>query len=88
MEVKLSYRDYMAMKPGEKKTFRFDTVKAAYNAKAIAYMMPSQHPRADVKRYSCSIDENEKTLTVEAIVYDEQGTEAAGERNSSRGETV
>lgn len=78
MEVKLSYRDYMEMKPGEEKTFRFDTVKAAYSAKAIAYMMPAQHPRTDVKRYSCRIDENKRELTVKAIPYDEQGTEAAG----------
>lgn len=73
MEVKLSYKDYMAMRPGEIKAFRFDTVKAAYNARAIAYMMPSSHPREDVARYKCSVDENNRTLTVEAIGYDGKG---------------
>lgn len=78
MEVKLSYKDYMAMSPGEKKTFQFDSVKAAYSARAIAYMMPSKHPRKDVSRYSCAVDENNRTLIVEAVAYDKQGTEAAG----------
>lgn len=73
MEVKLGYKDYMEMRVGDKKVFFFDTVKAAYSARAIAYMMPSAHPRTDVKRYKCSIDENRRTLTVEAIGYDEQG---------------
>lgn len=88
MEVKLSYKDYMAMSPGEKKTFLFDSVKAAYSARAIAYMMPSKHPREDVARYSCVVDENNRTLTVKAIAYDEQGTKAAGEGNSSRADEV
>lgn len=73
MEVKLSYKDYMEMRPGDVKTFQFDSVKAAYNARAIAYMMPSAHPRNDVARYSCSVDEDHKTLTVEAIPNDNKG---------------
>lgn len=73
MERKLSYHDYMAMKAGETQTFEFDSVKAAYAARAIAYVMPAAHPRQDVKRYSCAIDENARTLTVKAIGYDEPG---------------
>lgn len=66
----MSYKDLMAMSPGEKKVFQFDSAKAAYNARALAYMMPSKHARRDVKRYSCSVDENNKMLFVEAIAYD------------------
>lgn len=72
MEKKVSYKDYMEMQPGDTRTFKFDSVKAAYNAKAVAYMQPTQHPRKDVARYSCSIDETKKTLTVTAIGYVQQ----------------
>lgn len=73
MERKISYHDYMQMKPGDVQVFEFDTVKAAYAARAVAYVTPQAHPRDDVKRYSCAIDENARTLTVRAIGYDEQG---------------
>ena len=82
MEVKLSYKDYMLMRPNEIKVFQFDSVKAAYNARAIAYMMPSTHPRKSVRRYKCSVDEERRTLTVKAIGYDNKGDKAPGEGNS------
>lgn len=67
MERKLSYKDYMAMSPGQKEVFEFDTVPTMISAKAIGYQMPKNHPREDVSRYSIIPDWDKKTLTVTAI---------------------
>lgn len=47
----VGYEDYMAIPPGETRTFEFETVNAMNSCESIGRQMPKAHPRPDVERY-------------------------------------
>lgn len=68
MQSKIRKEDFLSLKSGETKAFLLPDYKACLSARSYAVQLNDMYPRADVERYSCSINKVDFIVTVTAVV--------------------
>lgn len=65
--MKVSKKDILDIKPGTSMCFHMDSYKDCVSVQKYAYQLCKIYPRANIKRYSTSIDVKTNCITVTAL---------------------